>query len=89
MKPSEYLKIKYSAPTGACKCGGCQLVPVEVLRRWAQQIEGPMPPTEQEVDAAASAIDNIYFVPGVPYGWAKQAAELALTAAAMARAGAE
>lgn len=37
--PAEYLKIKYAAPTGACKCGDCQLVPHKVIREWADEIE--------------------------------------------------
>lgn len=37
--PREYLKIKYSAPTNACKCGNCQLVPPENLGTWAVEIE--------------------------------------------------
>lgn len=37
--PREYLKIKYSAPTGACKCGNCQLVPPEKLVAWADELE--------------------------------------------------
>lgn len=38
-RPREYLKIKYSAPAGACKCGECQLVPPEMLMTWDAQIE--------------------------------------------------
>lgn len=37
--PSEYLKIKYAAPTGACKCDNCQLVPHPVLREWVDRYE--------------------------------------------------
>lgn len=37
--PREYLKIKYSAPPGTCKCGNCQLVPPAALEMWAQQLE--------------------------------------------------
>lgn len=37
--PSEYLKIKYSAPPEACKCGDCQLVPASVLRGWVDRFE--------------------------------------------------
>lgn len=37
--PREYMKIKYSAPTGACKCGECQLVPPEMLMVWSAEIE--------------------------------------------------
>jgi hypothetical protein len=37
--PREYLKIKYSAPTGACKCANCQLVPPERLQAWALKLE--------------------------------------------------
>lgn len=40
--PREYLKIKYSAPTGACKCGKCQLVPPEALARWQDELEGAL-----------------------------------------------
>jgi hypothetical protein len=36
--PGEYLKIRYSAPTGACKCGNCQLVPPEKLAGWDTEI---------------------------------------------------
>jgi hypothetical protein len=39
MTPREYLKIKYAAPTGACKCGNCQLVPPEMLAAWDDEIE--------------------------------------------------
>ncbi len=37
---AEYLKIKYAAPSDACKCGNCQLVPVEVIRRTVSLIGG-------------------------------------------------
>jgi hypothetical protein len=37
--PREYLKFKYSAPSECCKCGNCQLVPPDVLARWAQEQE--------------------------------------------------
>lgn len=37
--PREYLKIKYSAPSGGCKCGNCQLVPPEMLEAWATQLD--------------------------------------------------
>jgi len=35
----EYLKIKYSAPADACKCGNCQLVPPEVIQSTAHTTE--------------------------------------------------
>lgn len=38
-RPREYLKIKYAAPTGACKCGDCQLVPPEMLMTWDAEIQ--------------------------------------------------
>lgn len=30
--PAEFLKLKYAAPPECCKCGSCQLVPVQRLR---------------------------------------------------------
>lgn len=36
--PSEYLKLKYQAPPGACKCGNCQLVPPEMLAKWEKEL---------------------------------------------------
>lgn len=37
--PRDYLAIKYSAPTDACKCGDCQLVPAEMLMTWDAEIK--------------------------------------------------
>lgn len=37
-RPRSYLAIKYSAPSGACKCGECQLVPPEMLMTWDAEI---------------------------------------------------
>lgn len=37
--PSEYLKIKYAAPSDACKCGNCQLVPPEALAGWQSKLD--------------------------------------------------
>lgn len=36
--PGEYLKIRYSAPRSACKCGNCQLVPPEDLAKWDDEL---------------------------------------------------
>ena len=38
-KPDEYLKIKYSAPPEACKCGNCQLVPPGTLIHWHSELD--------------------------------------------------
>lgn len=37
---AEYLKLKYAAPSEACKCGNCQLVPTEVIWRTIGTIDG-------------------------------------------------
>ena len=37
---AEYLKLKYAAPSEACKCGNCQLVPPEVIWRTIGTIDG-------------------------------------------------
>ena len=31
--------MRYAAPTDACKCGDCQLVPTAVVREWADQFD--------------------------------------------------
>lgn len=38
-RPTEFLKIKYSAPPECCKCGDCQLVPPGELRAWDDEIQ--------------------------------------------------
>lgn len=37
--PNEYLKMKYTPPTGTCKCENCQLVPIEQLMARQHEIE--------------------------------------------------
>lgn len=36
---SEFLKFRYSAPPECCKCGDCQLVPMDKLRAAVERIE--------------------------------------------------
>lgn len=45
-----YLKFRYSAPSTACKCGNCQLVPLSEVSRFVAEQDALVKALEQMIE---------------------------------------